>query len=98
MHHPYIDIRISFVQYFKYMSAINLDSVTSEQDLAMRLRLIRTERRVSLQEAAKAVGIHHTSLSRLELGQRDHMKVETLLRLARFYGLTIKIVEADDER
>lgn len=63
----------------------------------MQLRLMRVERRISLQQAAAAVGIDHTTLSRIELGHRGYMKVDLLVKLLHFYGLSLKVVESNHE-
>jgi transcriptional regulator with XRE-family HTH domain len=66
------------------------------QAFGMRIKLLRTKRRMSQEDLGVAVGMHRTFVGILERGQRG-VNVEALPRLAA--GLGITLVEFfDDER
>lgn len=75
------------------MNNIGHSYVTDTKSLGMQLRIMRVSRRLSLQQVAEAVGVNYTTLSRFELNERDHMKVDLLLKLCEYYGLRLMLEE-----
>lgn len=57
--------------------------------LAERLRLLRAERKVSLQVVADAVGISKPHVWELEKGKTQNPSFELLKSFADFYGVTL---------
>jgi transcriptional regulator with XRE-family HTH domain len=57
--------------------------------LAMRLRVLRAERGLSLTEAAERAGIQRQTLALLERGER-HPHDPTLAKIAKGYGVPVK--------
>jgi transcriptional regulator with XRE-family HTH domain len=60
-----------------------------QRSLAMRLRVLRAERGLSLTEAAERAGIQRQTLALLERGER-HPHDPTLAKIAKGYGVPVK--------
>jgi transcriptional regulator with XRE-family HTH domain len=61
----------------------------TQESLAMRLRVLRAERALSLTEAAERAGIQRQTLALLERGERRPHD-PTLAKLARAYGVPVR--------
>jgi transcriptional regulator with XRE-family HTH domain len=60
-----------------------------QRSLAMRLRVLRAERGLSLSEAAERAGIQRQTLALLERGER-HPHDPTLAKIAKGYGVPVE--------
>src|SRR5215217_5155091 len=60
-----------------------------QRSLAMRLRVLRAERGLSLTEAAERAGIQRQTLALLERGER-HPHDPTLAKIAKGYGVPVE--------
>jgi transcriptional regulator with XRE-family HTH domain len=60
-----------------------------QESLAMRLRVLRAERGLSLTEAAERAGIQRQTLALLERGER-HPHDPTLAKIAKGYGVPVE--------
>ena len=56
-------------------------------DQARALKRLREERGLSLREAAKRLGKHHTTISHIEVGRMDVPKGERLMEILAIYGI-----------
>lgn len=67
--------------------------------LGDELRRLRKERRLTLEEAANAIGITLQYMSLLEKGQRKSVSFEIMTNISRFYGVPLDYFTAflDDE-
>lgn len=67
-----------------------------------RLRFLyaaKLGRRVSIQEVADQIGIHRNRLTQYELGRVEEIKVEELVKLCEFYGVsTDQVLEYDPSK
>jgi DNA-binding Xre family transcriptional regulator len=67
-----------------------------------RLRFLyaaKLGRRVSIQEVSDQIGIKVNRLSQYELGRVEEIKVEELVKLCEFYGVTIdQVLEYDPSK
>lgn len=63
-------------------------------DNLKKLRELRKARRLTLAEVANAIGIKQQVLSYYERGDREP-RVETLKKLAKFYGVSIDYLVSD---
>ena len=61
---------------------------TSQPDLGERIRILRKDRGLSLSDVAEATGISTSFLSMVENGRSD-ITTGRLIKLARYYGLSI---------
>jgi len=66
---------------------IKLQVEVSMESLADRLRIVREEKGLSLRALAKELNIHFSTLGSYEQGRRNP-DVETLVRLASYYGVS----------
>jgi transcriptional regulator with XRE-family HTH domain len=72
---------------------------TTDSAFGRRLRKLRTEHGVSQDRLASITGFHRTTISKLELGERDP-QLGTILRLARGVGVPPEafVIGLDTER
>lgn len=76
---------------------ISCDLVAVEpEDLGSRLRRCRQARGLTLAQLAQRTGISSSFLSLVEQGKSD-ITITRLMRLARFYGLTLSNLVAEDQ-
>ena len=64
--------------------------------LAEQLRVLRAERKVSLQTVADAVGATKPHVWELEKGKTKNPSLELLKQFSRFYGVTIEHLAGDE--
>ena len=69
----------------------------SPKEIGVRIRKLRTERNLSQDDLAKALGVHRQTVSLLEQGERDFSAVE-LDRLANFLQISYDDVLAPESR
>jgi transcriptional regulator with XRE-family HTH domain len=67
-----------------------------ELDLGLRLRALRKQKGLSLEGVAQGTGISRSFLSLIENGRSD-ISFSKLIRLTRFYGISITDLMPDDE-
>lgn len=75
------------------MSNINLGYISEAADLGIMLRLLRTERRMTVREVAAATGVSFPSIARYETNGCVHVPFESLVKLLDCYGVAIKLEE-----
>ena len=79
------------------MVAVTQEAVGAhKRSLALTLRRLRAERRLSQSELARATGISSSFLSLVEQGRSD-ITIGRLLRLARFYDLELIDLLGDEQ-
>lgn len=60
-------------------------------DVGRRVRRIRTERGISQEELARAVGVHRTYLGGVERGERN-LTLRSVERLAERLGVDVRVL------
>ncbi len=68
----------------------------TQESLALKLRVLRAERRVTLRDVEEATGVAKETLSELERGRRRPKDI-TLAKLADFYGVPLRDFLAEVE-
>lgn len=63
------------------------DALDYKESLGKRLRLARQRARYKQKDAAKAVGVHFSTMAKYEAGIREP-DFETITKLARLYGVS----------
>lgn len=62
-----------------------------QMDVGRRVRRIRTERGISQEELARAVGVHRTYLGGVERGERN-LTLRSVERLADRLGVDVRVL------
>lgn len=62
----------------------------SKEEVAHRLRLLRTSKGYTLREVEERAGISNAYISKLEQGEADNPTVRVLMALCETYGTTIQ--------
>lgn len=62
-----------------------------QKDVGRRVRRIRTERGISQEELARAVGVHRTYLGGVERGERN-LTLRSVERLADRLGVDVRVL------
>jgi transcriptional regulator with XRE-family HTH domain len=73
-----------------------MDEATERLHLGLRLRTLRKERHLSLDDVAKGSGISRSFLSLLE-NDRSDVSFSKLIRLVNFYGISVTDIMPDPE-
>lgn len=79
------------------MSKLANDDLTGDRlHLGVRLRAVRKEKHLSLDEVARGCGISRSFLSLIE-NDRSDISFSKLIRLVNFYGISVTDIMPDDE-
>ena len=71
--------------------------MSGSKPLALRLRLERGKRQITLEDAERLTGVHRETITRLEKGWQAP-RVGTLQRLAHGYGVPLSDLLEESER
>lgn len=64
---------------------------------AERIRELRTSRKITLEDAARGIGIPYTALWRYEAGHIKNPGLETLTKMAAYYETSLDDIAGTDE-
>lgn len=79
------------------MSAIALDRFEREDAVLVAIQIgavirrAREDRKLTRKMLAQRLGTHETSIKRIELGLEHNVKLGSLMRLLRYFNLTIDV-------